>query len=59
MIDINDFRGIMTLITMLLFIALCIGVYSKKRKKSYDEAAHMAIEEEGLDDSSHHADNKG
>ena len=44
--DINLFRGIMTLIIMLLFIGLCIWVYSKKRKPMYEQAARMALDEE-------------
>lgn len=44
--DINIFRGIMTLIIMLLFIGLCIWVYSKKRKPMYDDAARMALDDE-------------
>lgn len=44
--DINIFRGIMTLIIMLLFIGLCIWVYSKKRKPMYEDAAHMALDDE-------------
>lgn len=43
--DINIFRGVMTLIIMVLFIGLCIWVYSKKRKPMYDQAARMALEE--------------
>ncbi len=44
--DINIFRGVMTLIIMLLFIGLCIWVYSKKRKPMYDQAARMALDED-------------
>ncbi len=43
--DMNIFRGITTLVLMVLFIALCFWVYSKKRKPMYEEAAKMAIEE--------------
>ncbi|NVK21243.1 MAG: cbb3-type cytochrome c oxidase subunit 3 [Kangiellaceae bacterium] len=57
--DINDFRGIMTLITMLLFIGICIGVYSKKRKKTYDEAARMVLDEEQSIESAKHVESKG
>lgn len=44
--DINIFRGVMTLIVMLLFIGLCIWIYSKKRKPIYDNAARMALDED-------------
>lgn len=44
--DINIFRGVMTLIIMLLFIGLCIWVYSKKRKPMYEDAARMALDDD-------------
>lgn len=44
--DMNIFRGIMTLIIMLLFIGLCIWVYSKKRKPMYEDAARMALDDD-------------
>lgn len=47
--DINIFRGVMTLIIMLLFIGLCIWVYSKKRKPMYEQAARMALDEDDKD----------
>lgn len=42
--DINVFRGVMTLVTMLLFVVLCIWIYSKKNKATYDKASKMALE---------------
>ncbi|MHC9509737.1 cbb3-type cytochrome oxidase subunit 3 [Kangiella sp. M94] len=50
--DINIFRGVMTLIIMLLFIGLCIWVYSKKRKPMYEDAARMALDEDDRDSGS-------
>lgn len=44
--DINVLRGIITLITMILFIAICITVYSKRNKKKYEDAARMALEDD-------------
>ncbi|WP_395376765.1 cbb3-type cytochrome oxidase subunit 3 [Marinicella sp. W31] len=48
--DMNLFRGVMTLIIMALFIGICVRVYSRKRKPLYDQAAHMALEKEGKAD---------
>lgn len=42
--DINLFRGILTVILLVLFIGLCIWVFSKKRKKQYEDAAKMALD---------------
>ena len=48
--DMNVFRGVMTLIIMLLFIGICLRVYSRKRKPMYDHAASMAVEQEAKTD---------
>jgi len=48
--DMNVFRGVMTLIIMLLFIGICLRVYSRSRKPMYDKAANMAIEQEANTD---------
>jgi cytochrome c oxidase cbb3-type subunit 4 len=42
--DMNLFRGIMTVILLVLFIGLCIGVFSKRKKKQYEDAAKMALD---------------
>lgn len=49
--DINDFRGIHTIILMALFIGVVWWAYSKKQKKSFDEAANLPF----ADDKKHEA----
>ncbi|PXF63422.1 cbb3-type cytochrome oxidase subunit 3 [Kangiella spongicola] len=49
--DMNLFRGILTVILLVLFVGLCIWIFSRKRKKQYDDAAKMALD-------SHHSDKK-
>jgi len=44
--DINDFRGLSTLFLMIAFIGLCFWAYSKKRKKTFDEAANLPFADE-------------
>jgi cytochrome c oxidase cbb3-type subunit 4 len=39
--DINDFRGWHTIVLMVLFIGIVVWAYSRKRKKSFDEAANL------------------
>jgi len=39
--DINDLRGITTLLIMIAFIGVCVWAYSGKRKKRFDEAAQL------------------
>ena len=46
--DINDLRGISTAMLMITFLGMCFWVYSKKRKKSFDEAANLPFADEEL-----------
>lgn len=47
--DINDLRGIGTALVLVAFIGLCFWAYSKKRKKTFDEAAQLPFADEGQD----------
>jgi cytochrome c oxidase cbb3-type subunit 4 len=47
--DINDLRGISTAFLLVAFIGLVIWAYSKKRKKSFDEAANLPFADEDED----------
>jgi cytochrome c oxidase cbb3-type subunit 4 len=44
--DIGTFRGVMTAILMLLFIALVFWAYSKRRNRDFDEAARLPLDED-------------
>jgi cytochrome c oxidase cbb3-type subunit IV len=44
--DLGTFRGIVTGVLIVLFVALTIGVYSRKRKPDFDRAARAALEED-------------
>ena len=46
--DINDLRGISTAFLLLSFIGLCFWAYSKKRKKSFDEAANLPFADDEM-----------
>lgn len=46
--DINDLRGLSTVMLMVAFIGLCIWAYSSKRKKSFDEAANLPFADEEM-----------
>lgn len=46
--DINDLRGLSTLFLLASFIGLCIWAYSKKRKRTFDEAANLPFADEKL-----------
>ena len=43
--DINDLRGLSTLFLMVSFIGLCFWAYSRKRKKTFDDAANLPFAE--------------
>ena len=44
--DINDLRGLSTALLLFAFIGLCVWAFSKKRKKSFDEAANLPFADE-------------
>jgi len=44
--DINDFRGIVTAVTLLAFTGLCIFAWSRHRKADYDASAQLPLEED-------------
>ena len=46
--DINDLRGLSTAFLMMSFIGLCFWAYSKKRKRTFDEAANLPFADEEL-----------
>jgi len=46
--DINDLRGLSTLFLMIAFIGLCFWAYSRKRKKTFDEAALLPFADDEL-----------
>ena len=48
--DINDLRTVMTVVTFVAFIGIVAWAYSKKRKRSFDEAARLPFTGEANDD---------
>ena len=46
--DINDLRGVTTLLVMIAFIGVCIWAYSSKQKKGFDEAANLPFADDDL-----------
>lgn len=45
--DIGTFRGLLTAILMLLFIGVVLWAFSRRRKKDFDEAAKLPLDEDG------------
>ena len=48
--DINELRGLSTVLMMIAFIGLVFWAYSGKRKTEFDEAAQLPFADEKIDD---------
>lgn len=46
--DINDLRGVHTLVLIAVFIGIIWWAFSAKRKKANDEAAHLPFDDDEL-----------
>ena len=44
--DMGIVRGLITLVLLVLFLGLCAWAWSRKRKKDFEEAAQLALDEE-------------
>jgi cytochrome c oxidase cbb3-type subunit 4 len=44
--DMGDFRGVITVVLLILFIALWAWTWSRKRKPEFDEAARSPLEDD-------------
>jgi cytochrome c oxidase cbb3-type subunit 4 len=44
--NIGMVHSVWTLLLMVIFVAIVVWAWSGKRKRSFDEAAHMPLEEE-------------
>lgn len=44
--DINDARVIVTVVAFVTFLGIVAWAYSGRRKQAFDEAAHMALEDD-------------
>ena len=44
--DLNDFRMIVTVATFITFVAIVAWAYSGRRRKDYEAAARMALDDD-------------
>jgi cytochrome c oxidase cbb3-type subunit 4 len=51
--DINDLRGVSTLLLMVAFIGICVWAYSSRRKRDFDEAADLPFADENGSETEH------
>ena len=47
--DMGTFRGLFTVVMLLLFVGLVLWAYSSKRKQTFDAAAQLPLEEHGAE----------
>jgi cytochrome c oxidase cbb3-type subunit 4 len=44
--DINDFRGLLTAVTLFAFVGLWIWAWSSRRKTDFEASAALPLEED-------------
>ena len=44
--DINDFRGVITAVTMIAFLGICAWAWSSRRKQDFEKVAELPLEED-------------
>ena len=44
--DINDFRGVITAVTLFAFLGICVWAWSSRRKKDFNAVAELPLEED-------------
>jgi len=44
--DINDFRGLITLVTMLTYLGVCWWAYSSRNRSRFEEDARIPFADE-------------
>lgn len=48
--DINDFRGVLTAVMLLLFVALCGWLWLGRSKADFDDAASLPLADDERSD---------
>lgn len=56
--DINDLRGIHTLLVLIAFIGVVWWAYSARRRKANDEAANLPFADDDIDQRTRQQDKK-
>lgn len=56
--DIGTFRGVMTVILMLLFIGFVFWAYSRRRNEDFDAAARLPLDDDSGPDSARRSTEK-
>ncbi|HEY5654391.1 MAG TPA: cbb3-type cytochrome c oxidase subunit 3 [Woeseiaceae bacterium] len=56
--DIHDFRGISTVVWLLLFLGICAWAWSKRRQSDFEATAALPLQEDSAPDQFEHTDNR-
>lgn len=44
--DVNELRSVVTVLLLLMFLAIVVWTYSKKRAASFDECAALPLQDD-------------
>ncbi|AMO57301.1 CcoQ/FixQ family Cbb3-type cytochrome c oxidase assembly chaperone [Endozoicomonas montiporae] len=55
--DINDIRGLATVLAMVAFLAVTYWAYSSRRKKDFEEAANLPFADDNFPDNGNNTQN--
>ena len=55
--DINDIRGLATVLAMVAFLAVTYWAYSSRRQKDFEEAANLPFADDDIPDNQHNKNN--
>jgi cytochrome c oxidase cbb3-type subunit IV len=50
--DVNDLRSVVTVISLVLFLALVVWTWSRSRQAAFDEAAQLPFQDAADDEGS-------
>lgn len=46
--DVNTLRAVITTVSLLLFVGICVWAYSKRQHSRFDEAAHLPFADDEM-----------
>lgn len=56
--EYGTFRGIVTLVILVLFVGIVVWAYSSRRKKQFDEAANLVFDDDETSEKSKNQESK-
>lgn len=56
--EYGTFRGVVTLVILVLFVGIVVWAYSSRRKKQFDEAANLVFDDDETSEKSKNQESK-